>query len=75
MLPFYLQEKKYRQLTCHNSMHIFDKVIYIEVCMKVGEIASDFSLLGHDGKRRKLSDYRGKKTVVVFFYPKDDTPG
>lgn len=37
--------------------------------------APDFELLNQDGKRVKLSDYRGEKTVVVYFYPKDETPG
>jgi len=33
-----------------------------------------FSLEGHDGKKHALEDYRGK-TVILYFYPKDDTPG
>lgn len=36
--------------------------------------APDFSLLDETGVERKLSDYRGKP-VVLYFYPKDDTPG
>ena len=36
--------------------------------------ALDFTLLDETGISRKLSDYRGKK-VVLYFYPKDDTPG
>ena len=43
--------------------------------MKVGDIAPDFSLQAHDGSQVQLSDYLGKKNVVIFFYPKDDTPG
>jgi thioredoxin-dependent peroxiredoxin len=39
-----------------------------------GHQAPVFSLDGSDGKRHSLSDYRGK-TVVLYFYPKDDTPG
>lgn len=35
---------------------------------------SDFSLPDQDGKTHKLSDYKGK-WVVLYFYPKDDTPG
>ncbi len=31
-------------------------------------------LEGHDGKKHSLEDYRGK-TVVLYFYPKDSTPG
>ena len=36
--------------------------------------APDFELLDDTGTPRKLSDYRGRN-VVLYFYPKDDTPG
>lgn len=36
--------------------------------------APDFSLVGDDDKRYELKDYRGQ-WLVVYFYPKDDTPG
>jgi thioredoxin-dependent peroxiredoxin len=36
--------------------------------------APDFMLLDENGVLRKLSDYRGQP-VVLYFYPKDDTPG
>lgn len=39
-----------------------------------GSNAPDFSLKGSDGKTHKLSDFRGSN-VVLYFYPKDDTPG
>ena len=39
-----------------------------------GEEAPEFTLLADDGKKVSLSDYRGKK-VVLYFYPKDGTPG
>ena len=39
-----------------------------------GILAPDFSLLDETGVMHKLSDYRGKP-VVLYFYPKDDTPG
>jgi len=38
------------------------------------KIAPDFTLAGSDGKQHSLSDYEGK-TVVIYFYPKDNTPG
>jgi len=38
------------------------------------EMAPDFTLADETGKMHKLSDYRGKD-VVLYFYPKDDTPG
>ncbi len=40
---------------------------------KVGQAAPDFALTDQAGKLQKLSDYRGK-WVVLYFYPKDDTP-
>jgi thioredoxin-dependent peroxiredoxin len=41
----------------------------------VGQMAPDFELLASNGEKVKLSDYRGKKHVVLYFYPKDMTPG
>src|SRR5438552_18185956 len=40
----------------------------------VGEPAPDFALPADDGRLLSLKDFRGKK-VVLYFYPKDDTPG
>jgi thioredoxin-dependent peroxiredoxin len=40
----------------------------------VGELVPDFTLQDQDGKSHTLSQYRGKK-VVLYFYPKDMTPG
>jgi peroxiredoxin Q/BCP len=40
----------------------------------VGDAAPDFELPDQDGRPVKLSDHRGK-TVVLYFYPKADTPG
>ncbi|WP_080055172.1 thioredoxin-dependent thiol peroxidase [Spirosoma aerolatum] len=42
--------------------------------LKVGDPAPDFTSTNQNGNPIKLSDYRGKK-VVLYFYPKDDTPG
>ena len=39
-----------------------------------GRKAPEFSLPGSDGKKHSLKDYRGRM-VVLYFYPKDDTPG
>jgi peroxiredoxin Q/BCP len=42
--------------------------------MKTGMIAHDFSLLDSEGKIQTLSSFYGKP-VVLYFYPKDNTPG
>jgi peroxiredoxin Q/BCP len=42
--------------------------------INLGDDAPDFSLPDHDGREVKLSDFRGTP-VVVYFYPKADTPG
>ena len=42
--------------------------------LKPGDPAPDFEGVTTDGKRVVLKDYRGKK-LVMYFYPKDDTPG
>ena len=39
-----------------------------------GKPAPDFTLEDADGRKVSLSDFKGKD-VVVYFYPKDDTPG
>ncbi|HVW82467.1 MAG TPA: thioredoxin-dependent thiol peroxidase [Candidatus Paceibacterota bacterium] len=41
---------------------------------KAGEQAPEFSLQDQEGKEHALADYRGK-WVLLYFYPKDDTPG
>ncbi|OAI13063.1 peroxiredoxin [Methylomonas koyamae] len=40
----------------------------------IGDTVPDFEVAATGGKSVKLSDYRGKK-VVLYFYPKDNTPG
>jgi len=41
---------------------------------EVGKPAPDFDLPDQQGKQHRLADYRGK-WLVLYFYPKDDTPG
>ena len=43
--------------------------------LKVGMIAPDFTLKDEEGVEQNLSDYLGKKNVVLAFYPKDFTGG
>jgi len=42
--------------------------------LKVGDKAPDFNVSTDAGQKIKLSDFKGKK-IVLYFYPKDDTPG
>jgi Peroxiredoxin len=42
--------------------------------LKIGDKAPDFTVNDQDGNPVKLSDFKGKK-VVLYFYPKDMTPG
>ncbi|MBD2533226.1 peroxiredoxin [Nostoc flagelliforme FACHB-838] len=43
--------------------------------IKVGDTAPNFTLPAQSGSTINLQDFRGKKAVVLYFYPKDDTPG
>jgi peroxiredoxin Q/BCP len=42
--------------------------------IEAGKPAPDFALIDDTGALRRLADYRGK-SVILYFYPKDDTPG
>ena len=43
--------------------------------LEAGNRAPNFELSNDDMHLTSLSDFAGKKTVVLYFYPKDDTPG
>jgi len=47
----------------------------MEIKVKVGDRAPDFEGPTADGSRLGLKDFVGKKSVVLYFYPKDDTSG
>jgi peroxiredoxin Q/BCP len=42
---------------------------------KIGNLAPAFSLQNQSGKKIALKDFRGKKNVLLYFYPKASTPG
>ena len=44
------------------------------ITLEAGDRAPSFTLKDHDGNTHKLADYRGR-TVVLYFYPRDFTPG
>ena len=41
----------------------------------VGDVAPDFTLPDQSGTPVRLQDLIGRKTIVLYFYPKDETPG
>ncbi|HLD50528.1 MAG TPA: thioredoxin-dependent thiol peroxidase [bacterium] len=43
--------------------------------LEEGKPAPDFSLPSSEGREISLADFKNKKKVVLYFYPKDDTPG
>ncbi len=45
------------------------------VILQPGDLAPDFSLPASTGKTISLKDYLGKKRVILYFYPRDNTPG
>ena len=46
-----------------------------KTALEVGRKAPEFALLATGGREVSLSDYLGKKNLVLYFYPKDGTPG
>ncbi len=43
--------------------------------VRIGDPAPDFTAESGSGQKVSLSDYRGKKSIVLYFYPKDETQG
>lgn len=46
-----------------------------EDSIKVGDLAPDFAFPAQVSEAKRLKDFQGKKAVVLYFYPKDETPG
>lgn len=45
------------------------------MALKIGDKVPEFSLPDGEGNQVNLADFIGKKPLVIYFYPKDDTPG
>jgi thioredoxin-dependent peroxiredoxin len=67
-LLFFRKQFKLRKFTRNN------KIINLMTQLKEGMKAPSFEGVDQNGKTVKLSDFTGKK-VVLYFYPKDNTPG
>jgi peroxiredoxin Q/BCP len=57
------------------TMGFLDSLLGGGTGLGAGDAAPDFALEDQHGRTVRLSDFRGRKNVVVYFYPKDDTPG
>ena len=62
-----------RRMERHHFL-IIDPLNKKTMSLEAGQMAPDFEAKNEKGETVKLSDYRGKK-VVLYFYPKDNTPG
>jgi peroxiredoxin Q/BCP len=56
-------------------MGFIDALVGSGTGLASGTKAPDFTLNDQDGKAVRLADFHGKQNVVVYFYPRDDTPG
>ena len=43
--------------------------------LEVGSLAPPFTACNQDGETVRLEDYLGRRNLVLFFFPKDGTPG
>ena len=51
-----------------------EKVLQEKISLKIGDKAPDFKLVAQDGKRIQLSNFLGKKNVLLIFFPQAFTP-
>ena len=56
-------------------MGLLDSLVGSSSGLAVGDPAPKFTLKDQHGKTISLGDFAGRKNVVLYFYPKDDTPG
>ena len=56
-------------------MGLLDSLLGSGTGLAAGAPAPAFTLEDQNGKRVSLADFKGRRNVVVYFYPKDDTPG
>lgn len=61
-------------MNCGIGVYLCTETLNRNEMLQIGDKAPNFTLLDAQGREVSLSDYAGK-TVVVYFYPKDNTPG
>jgi peroxiredoxin Q/BCP len=49
--------------------------VEVTVSLRIGDPAPEFSLPGSDDRIHRLSEHRGKRAVVLAWFPKASTPG
>ena len=62
-------------LVCAGTVSAQDGAASKALELKVGDMAPDFKLMGSDGETYTLSQFKGKKDVVLAFFPKAFTGG
>jgi len=56
-------------------VYSYQRVIAQKSALKIGDKITDFTLKNQNNEDFHLKDYLGKSNLVIYFYPKDDTPG
>jgi len=57
------------------SLFVIQYIYPQKMKLKVGDTVPLFTLKDQDNQEINIADYKGKKAMVIYFYPKDDTPG
>jgi peroxiredoxin Q/BCP len=55
--------------------YLYQKLITQKTKLQIGDSIPDFSLKDQNGNLFTVKDYVGKNNLIIYFYPKDDTPG
>src|SRR5437899_2242444 len=66
--------KPVRLLSFPPQPHSITMAKFVSLKLGAGDLAPEFTATSQDGSKVSLSDFRGKN-VILYFYPKDDTPG
>jgi peroxiredoxin Q/BCP len=69
-----IQEGKNTYQENYNNL-FFQKGVIFMANLQEGQMAPDFTAQDEQGNTISLKDFRGKKNVILYFYPMDDTPG